>query len=219
MFVDRTIEVEGRNREYRVFVPPGEGSLGILFGFHGHGDSKDLMPLYTRFTRIAEEDRYILVYPQGLPVEGKRGWDLKTLEENRDVRLFDALLNFLEGEHSIDPERVFAMGMSNGGYFCQVLVSQRSERLAAVVSHSGGMGLFKDRRVDAVRKIPVMLIHGDRDEVVAVGKARRMKEILETEGHPVEYVELAGHGHTWAVKKGINGRIAEFFRKAATLPR
>ena len=77
---------------------------------------------------------------------------------------------------------------------------------------SGGIGLFKAQPLAAERKIRVMIIHGEKDEVVAVGKARRMKEILESEGHPVSYVELAGHGHTWAIKKGINEVIRSFFQ-------
>ncbi len=211
MFEDRKILVEGREREYRVRVPGGKGPFGIIFGFHGYGDNKDLMPLYTQFEKISDEDRYILVYPQGLPVGEKNGWDLKSLEGNRDVHLFDSLVELLSKEYPVDGERIHAMGMSNGGYFCMILASQRSEKVSSVACHSGGLGLFKAQPVNAGRKIPVMMIHGDRDEVVEVGKARRMKEILESEGHPVEFVELAEHGHTWAIKKGINRRIRDFF--------
>tara|TARA_B100001964_G_scaffold203707_1_gene232920 strand:- start:158 stop:823 length:666 start_codon:yes stop_codon:yes gene_type:complete len=211
MFEDRKIEVEGVSREYRIYVPEGEGPFGIIFGFHGYGDNKDLMPLYTQFQEISEVDRYLLVYPQGLPVGEKNGWDLQHVEGNRDLFLFDTLLIHLEEEFSIDGERVHAMGMSNGGYFCQILVSQRSDKISSVVSHSGGIGIFKSQPLNAIRKIGVMIIHGEKDEVVAVGKARHMKEILESEGHPVEYKELPGHGHTWAIKKGINEVIRKFF--------
>ncbi|SVD35974.1 uncharacterized protein METZ01_LOCUS388828, partial [marine metagenome] len=138
MFEDRKIEVEGVSREYRIYVPEGEGPFGIIFGFHGYGDNKDLMPLYTQFQEISEVDRYLLVYPQGLPVGEKNGWDLQHVVGNRDLLLFDALLTHLEEEFSIDGGRVHAMGMSNGGYFCHILVSQRSEKLTSVVSHSGG---------------------------------------------------------------------------------
>ena len=212
MFEDRKIVVEGVPREYRLYVPQGDGPLGIIFGFHGYGDNKDLMPLYTQFKEIAESDRYLLVYPQGLPVGEKNGWDLQKLEGNRDLLLFDVLLESLIAEFSIDVTRVHAMGMSNGGYFCHILVSQRSEKLTSVVSHSGGIGIFKAQPVKARRKISVLIIHGELDEVVAVGKARRMREILEVEGHPVEYRELPGHGHTWAIKKGINEVIRTFFQ-------
>jgi dipeptidyl aminopeptidase/acylaminoacyl peptidase len=43
--------------------------------------------------------------------------------------------------------------------------------------------------------VPVLLIHGDKDDNVDIAQARIMKRALEAEHKPVRYVEIKGMGH------------------------
>lgn len=204
----KVAEVE---REYRLVVPKSADPAKpapLVFAFHGLGGGMDTMPLQTRLDDLAAKQGFLLVYPQGL----EKRWQLR-VDDNRDLPFFDALLGHLVKVRKVDPDRVYATGMSNGGYFSMLLASQRSEVLAAVAPHSGGLGVLAARGIGAKRKLPLMIIHGDEDGVVPVAEGRAARDTFKKEGHEVEYVELEGHGHLWAGKKGINEKIGEFFRK------
>ena len=57
----------------------------------------------------------------------------------------------------------------------------------------------------------MLIIHGDKDRLLAVDFARENRDKYRREGHPVKYVELPGQGHVWGTKAGVNEIIAEFF--------
>jgi pimeloyl-ACP methyl ester carboxylesterase len=68
---------------------------------------------------------------------------------------------------------------------------------------------WKERR--AAHKFPVLIIQGDRAPIFPVAFAQENRDKYRREGHEVKYVELAGHGHTWATKADVNETIWEFF--------
>src|SRR6185503_20571601 len=81
------------------------------------------------------------VYPQALNTpgrfidfEGKQsGWQLRPgHEEDRDLKFFDALLARLKKDYQVDDKRVYALGLSSGGYFTFLLWAARGKVLAAV---------------------------------------------------------------------------------------
>lgn len=70
--VARTINVDGKTRRYRLYVPAsveGQENVPVVFSLHGRGgnDSPDSeKPL---FTSLADKERFIVVYPQGRDAE------------------------------------------------------------------------------------------------------------------------------------------------------
>jgi polyhydroxybutyrate depolymerase len=170
-------------------------------------DSPALMPKYTRLDETAAEKRFILAYPEAIG----RSWGISAEKVNSDLAFFDALLAEVASGHKIDPDRVYVLGMSNGGYFAHLVGKERSRTVAAVASHSGPLGLQTLLGIRADRKFPVLIIHGDQDPIFPVSIARENRDKYESEGHEVKYVELPGHGHMWATDADINGTIWEFF--------
>ncbi|HNT89614.1 MAG TPA: prolyl oligopeptidase family serine peptidase, partial [Candidatus Hydrogenedentes bacterium] len=63
--------------------------------------------------------------------------------------------------------------------------------------------------INAARKYPVLVIHGDADRNVPVENGRLLAQQYEREGHPVEYWEVPALVHDWA--PGANDRIAAFY--------
>ena len=55
----------------------------------------------------------------------------------RDVRFISELIDTLEAAYNIDPARIYANGLSNGGGMAFVLSCTLSDRIAAV-GHGGG---------------------------------------------------------------------------------
>jgi polyhydroxybutyrate depolymerase len=212
-FADESLTVGKQKRAYRLVVPKGVDlakPAPLVVAFHGMGiDSKDFMPKYTKLDDLAANKNFILVYPEA---EGK-AWGLAPEKVNTDLTFFDELLKTLQAKYKIDPNRIYVLGMSNGGYFAHLVGKERSKTVAAVMSHSGPLGLQTLGGIKADRKFPVMIVHGDKDNLLPVEWARENRDKYKKEGHEVKYVEVAGLGHIWATDQKINEQIWEFFEK------
>jgi len=212
-FAKESLTVGAAERNYRLVVPKSV-ELGkpapLLVAFHGMGiDSKDFMPVYTKLNDLAAAKKFILVYPQS---EGS-AWGLHPDKIKADLAFFDALLTRLQKQYKIDADRIFTVGMSNGGYFSHLVGAERSKVVAAVASHSGPLGLQTLLGINAARKFPVFIVHGDADKLLPVEWARDNRDKYKKEGHEVKYVEVAGLGHAWATKQKINEQMWEFFEE------
>jgi len=206
-----TVKVGSLLRKYRLVVPETvdlSQPVPLVIAFHGMLiDSKDLMPQYTKLNETAKKHGFIIVYPDAL---GK-SWGITLWKVRADLKFFDALVDKLNATYKIDPARVYVIGMSNGGYFAHLVGKERSNIVAAVASHSGALGLQTLAGVNAKRKFPVLIIHGDRDMILSVAFARENRDKYQREGHEVMYVEVPGLGHAWATRLGINETIWKFF--------
>ncbi|MDB5349918.1 MAG: phospholipase/Carboxylesterase [Planctomycetota bacterium] len=210
-FGSETVKVGAVDRIYRLVVPKTVDltkPVPLVLAFHGiFIDSKDVMPAYSKLNETAETHKFILVYPNA--VEGS--WGLMPDKVKSDLAFFDALLAKLTGVYKIDPDRVYVLGMSNGGYLAHLIGKERSRTVAAVASHSGPLGLQTLLGVNAERKFPVLIIHGEQDKLLPVAWARDNRDKYKKEGHEVKYVEPPGLGHMWATEIGVNEIIWSFF--------
>jgi polyhydroxybutyrate depolymerase len=210
-FGSETVKVGNATREYRLVVPKTVDlakPAPLVVAFHGMLiDSKDVMPQYTKLNETAEKHGFIIAYPNAI---GK-GWGIAPEKVKSDLAFFDHLLRKLSATYKIDPDRVYVVGMSNGGYFARLVGKERSKTVAAVASHSGPLGLQTMLGVNAVRKFPVLIIHGARDSLFPVWIERENREKYKREGHEVKYVELKNVGHMWGTKADINETIWKFF--------
>ena len=208
-FANEAVSVDGAMRRYRLLVPRSVNlarSAPLVVAFHGMlVDDKDLMPEYTRLNETAERHGFLIAYPNA--VGG--AWGLWPRKIVNDIAFFDALLARLSADYRIDPDRIYLLGMSNGGYFAHLLAKERSTTIAAVASHSGPLGLQTLFGVNAARKFPVLIVHGTQDWIFSPWLARENAERYRREGHAAKYVEVAGLGHAWAY--GINEQIWQFF--------
>jgi poly(3-hydroxybutyrate) depolymerase len=180
--IAQTITVDGVEREYILDVPetlePGTPAA-LLFDFHGVGHSGAGVWDVSGFKQLAPRERFITVYPTGLPVSFTRGdrtfsgpgWEIRALTPNRDVAFTLAMLERIATTYCIDQARVFATGFSNGGFFSHVLACTHPERFAAVAPVSGGW--LASWSCAPSRPVPVLIHHGRRDGVIDVGEARR----------------------------------------------
>jgi polyhydroxybutyrate depolymerase len=210
-FANEAVAVEGGVRRYRLVVPHTVDlarPAPLVVAFHGMlVDDKDAMPAYTRLSETAERHRFLIAYPNA--AGGVWGmWPRKIVD---DVAFFDAMLARVAADYRIDPDRIYVLGMSNGGYFAHLVARERSRTVAAAASHSGPLGLETLFGVNAERKFPVLIVHGTQDWLLSNWFARENVDKYRREGHEVKYVEIPGLGHAWAA--GINEQIWEFFAR------
>ena len=212
-FKDVKITARGKEREYRLVVPKSvdpEKPVPLVFAFHGFLiDSKDLMPVYTQLDKLAEDKGFILVYPNGL----NRSWPLWAGAAKDDLALFDELYDNLGEKYNIDRSRVYLAGMSNGAFFSHLLATQRDDKIAAIVMHSGSLGLAGLLDPKAKHKYAVLVVHGTKDFIFPMEEAHKTRDAYKKWGHPVECIEVEDLNHIWAAKQGINEKIWEFFEK------
>ncbi|QIA09682.1 alpha/beta hydrolase family esterase [Draconibacterium halophilum] len=168
------VKVDGLERNYELFVPKNysEGKdYPIVFILHGGGGKSSRMPRFTRyrFNELAARDGFIAVYPNGY----RKGWndgDRDTLTVARrlnidDVGFFDAMIDDLDRKLSIDSERIFACGISNGGFMVQRLAIERSKVFKAIGVVAANMSEDQQTTVPG-NPVPVIFICGTSDPLV-----------------------------------------------------
>lgn len=204
-----TLEVNGVRRRFRLVSPPAPQNAPIVIAFHGVQSSPGNMARLSHLDEVAQTEGWLLAYPGAL---GQR-WPYFSEERTAgDVQFSDLLISQLI-ERGGDPNRVYLTGMSGGGFFCNVVGSRLSERIASVAAHSGGAGFLARDGINATHKYPVMVIHGIDDDIVPIESGRNLAALYRHEGHRVEMVEYPRWGHAWAAPLGVNERIADFFRR------
>jgi len=196
-------------RFYRLVVPTAASTdrkLPLVFAFHGLGDTKDRFASFSRLDQTAEANGFVLAFPNALAFF----WPVTIDLARHDLAFFDALYAALSLSYNVDPSRVYVVGYSNGAYFAHLLAMARSERVAAIAVHSGGLPLIQGMPRGAERKYGVFAVHGATDPVVPVSESRHVRDVYAAAGHRVEYLELPGHDHRWAGHADVNARIWKF---------
>jgi len=169
--------VDGVEREALVYLPlrSAKEKAPVIFAFHGHGGN-----MHFAAGGMAFHDHWpqaIVVYPQGLPTPGivldregkKPGWQNRPGEEgDRDLKFVDTMLASFREKYSIDENRVYATGFSNGGLFTYLLWSQRPNEFAAFAP--GGAVLLSQVSLTRVR--PVLHYGGQSDQLARFEKQR-----------------------------------------------
>src|SRR5262245_103576 len=230
------LAVDGIARTALVFAPASAKAkrTPVVFGFHGHGGTSAAAA--REFAMHREWPEAISVYPQALNTpgrfidfEGKQsGWQLRHgHQDDRDLKLFDALLARLKQDYQVDDQRVYAVGNSSGGYFTYLLWAQRGDVLAAVAPVASEAA----DNLPALAPKPVLFIGGENDQRVKYEWMRTTFDAVRNlngcaaEGTPwgerctlfpsasgmpvVEFIHPGGHEYP----KGANAAIARFFKE------
>lgn len=137
------LKYAGRIRTFALYLPKGYNpgvSHPLLLALHGGGGDAKKWPTYTNngFERLADRDQFLLVYPEG--IEGqwndKRGVrDFTAQRENvDDVGFLGALIDFFMANYSVDRDRIYVAGASNGGMMANYVGAVYSDKVAAIAT-------------------------------------------------------------------------------------
>lgn len=202
-FLYKTVEFEGRNYAYCVYVPPEytpEQAWPVILFLHGSravGDDGFLQTDHGIAWTIRRKRKLcpaIVVMPQSRP--GK-WWADEMLE------MALRCVEDTSGEYRCDPERVYLTGLSMGGAGTWLLGSRMPNAFAALVPISG----FYKRPDVAPRpgevaaaaaklaRLPIWCFHGAADTNVPVQRSRELVAAVRAAGGEVKYTELAEAKH------------------------
>jgi len=195
--------------EVHVFTapaPPPGGRRPLLVFLHGLGGSGAQALANPALRAIAERGGMVLVAPDGtLDRQGRRFWNAGSACCNfdgravNDVARLEALINRWLERPEIDPERVYVVGFSNGGFMAHRLACFMDDRLAAAVS-IGGAGRGSEEACAPVSPIAVLEVHGDADPIVRYDGGRVFND-RALDAHPSAPQTF----HDWAQRLGCAG--------------
>ena len=171
--INASITHDGIQRDYILYIPElydGSTAVPLVLNFHGYGSNAAQQMFYGDFRDIADTEGFLLVHPEGTTFIGDQFWNVgfPGLSSNiDDVGITEALIDELATLYAIDLDRVYATGMSNGGFMSFLLACQLSEKIAAVASVTGSMTQDTFDDCNAQLPTPVLQIHGTEDDVVS----------------------------------------------------
>ena len=166
------ITFQGIDRDFSVYIPESythDSPSSMIFVFHGFGGSNDFIMYTSNFNSISERENFIVVYPQGSSFWGYPHWNVGGWTNSssvNDVEFIDFLIELISDQYNINQDRVYATGMSNGGFFSYLLACQLSNKIAAIASVTGSMTNETFNNCDPSKEVPVLQIHGTEDPIV-----------------------------------------------------
>jgi polyhydroxybutyrate depolymerase len=171
--VRREMELHGQQRTYLLHVPgnlPTDRPVPLVFVFHGGGGDGAGIERMTRFSDLADREGFIVVYPDGLWKNWNDGRAPNVSRAHRenvdDIGFVSALIDAVSMDYRIDPKRIFATGISNGGIFSHYLGANLSSRIAAIAPVSGGIAEPFSDRFKPENPVSVFIIQGTDDPLV-----------------------------------------------------
>lgn len=195
-----TLTHDGRERDFFVHVPSDYDPTvptSVVVNFHGRGSNAQQQIALSRMIALSDAEGFIAVHPNGIGATWNGGLCCGTaMNENvDDVGFTAAVIDRLAQELCIDERRVYATGMSNGGFMAHRLGCDLADRIAAIAPVAGPNGVVG---CSPARVIPVFHFHGNADAIVPYdGFAGQLA--------------VPGTMRDWAARNGCEDERAIFF--------
>jgi polyhydroxybutyrate depolymerase len=161
----------GQKRTFLLHVPKSYNPsvpAPMVISIHGYAEWPAHQKQISRWNDLADKNGFIVVYPCGtnFPLRWRtHGAPGSATDPMLDVTFISELIDHLAREYNIDPNRIYANGLSNGGGMTFVLSCQLSERIAAVGMVSGAY-LYPWEACHPSRQVPAVVFHGTDDPIV-----------------------------------------------------
>lgn len=167
-----TISVNGTIRHARVHVPTSydpQTPTPVVIDLHGRTSNGTQQEWLSHMIAKSDAAGFIAVHPESStsPTSWNSGagcCDPAYSEHVDDVGFIRQLYDELATRLCVDRDRVYAGGLSNGGYLAHTLACEMSDRIAAIGSVAG---LLQVTACHVTRPMPVFQVHGTDDPIVS----------------------------------------------------
>jgi polyhydroxybutyrate depolymerase len=171
-------EEDLRRRSYRIHLPAGRAQPSpMVVVLHGAFSTARGIEKRSGFSRLADEEGFVVVYPNGYGFLGLlRHWNAghccgraRSIGLD-DVAFLDAVLDDVARRVDIDQRRVYVIGESNGAMLAYLYAAARSQRIAAAAAVIGTIGSGPATAVERIpppqAPVPMTIVHGRADGVI-----------------------------------------------------
>jgi len=166
------IDFDGDTRRYLLYIPESydaSATPALVMSLHGFGSNPQDQQLITRWNDVADENGFVVVYPEGSSIPLRWNYDetglLAIFNQADDVGFIETLIDQLIESYCVDSARVYATGMSNGAGMTHRLACELEDRIAAVGMVAGSYPAL-DADCELSRPIPIIAFHGTADPIV-----------------------------------------------------
>ncbi len=164
--------VAGGDRPVDVLLPEGYDPTQpapLLILLHGYAADSSVQDSYFVTSTVAAARGVVFAAPNGTVDEGgARFWNATDAccdfygSGVDDSAYLTALIDEIEGRVNIDPNRIYFVGHSNGGFMSYRMACDHADRIAAIASLAGTT--FEDQQdCAATEPVSVLHIHGTAD--------------------------------------------------------
>lgn len=179
-----SFDFEGKHRNYMMFLPnnyTGTTNFPLVIYLHSYGWTAQQGMDYTLLNHVADTSNFVIAYPNAIPnwnsgIGDNSSWPTPDVN---DVGFINALIDTLNNNYSIDLNRIYACGYSNGGFMAYKLALQLSHRFAAIASVGGVISTSTANPLSTIT-MPVLQIHGTSDPWVPISGKTGWYSVDET---------------------------------------
>ena len=201
---DRSLDWEGRTRSYIAHVPGAYDPAtpaAVVLNLHGYFSAAWQQVLFSGMDDASDREGFVVVYPDGYLSSWNGGscCGQAAADDLDDVGLMRAIVEDLATRLCVDRRRVYATGMSNGGYMSHRLGCEAADLFAAIAPVAGAMGISG---CDPARPLPVIAFHGAQDRLVSYDDGRAAVDLWralnDCTGGPVRTDFGGSRCETWS---------------------
>ena len=195
-------EIKKIGRFEGIYQPPikTDNLSSLIILLHGWGaDAADMFGLAPVLGQMRPGCGFFAPnapYPCSASPHGREWFDIQLAEKGAIMARedLDELLSAIFDEFSLSASQIILGGFSQGGMM--TLTAGPSYELAALISFSGALLTEQDLGQASDFSPPILLIHGDLDDVVPASALIHAQTCFEEKGYAVDVVLEKGVGHS-----------------------
>ena len=199
-----------QERKIHIKAPKVEtAAKQIVFFLHGYGaDGADLIDLSSPFSMVLPYAKFIspdAPFDCKMSPMGKEWFPIEDIP-NGAINASNELLNLIKNEcdkESLNFEDVLLIGFSQGAMMSIQSLLLSKYNFLGIISYSGGTSQeninasrhFIEKNEHKNSSTPILLVHGEEDDIVPFSSLENAKKLLNEIGFDVKTINRPGLGH------------------------
>ena len=172
----KSVQYEGVERSWQIYLPPNfsnDKAAPLVIALHGgggNGSKFDETTTEGTLTAAADKRGAVLVFPEGIDKRWNDGRQevFRGKRKYNDVGFISKLIDEMIQGYGIDSTRIYATGISNGGFMSVRLAMELSEKITAVAPVTAQVSITMSNKIPQ-HPISIMIVNGTEDPLVPFG--------------------------------------------------